>query len=197
MITTVFRNDEVNIKGQLTLTDSASFINQVVSWVVDMSLNDYSPVFYKPALVCAFLMEYTDIKDMDINEIYDNIIEYENFMLDTISLDGFNKMQYDSLLESINDEINFYKQKLIHSQNSAMDDMFNSFNELLNTLNDKAESINIKTVNRFLKELNPDELIKAYKKSGVGDKVRDDAIGKLAKENKDLKNEISARNVKA
>lgn len=187
MITTIFRNKEINVKKQLTLTESLSFINGVVGGVVDLEDGLYSVLLYEPALVFSFFSVYTDIEISDISEVevYDNLKECEDFIASVTSMDGFNREQYELLLLKINKQIEFERQRIIHKQNSAMDDMFESLNELLNTLNDKAESINIKTVNRFLKGLNPDELIKAYKKSGVGDKVRDDVIGKLAKENKD------------
>lgn len=163
MITTIFRNKEINVKKQLTLTESLSFINGVVGGVVDLEDGLYSVLLYEPALVFSFFSAYTDIEISDISEIevYDNLKEYEDFIASVISMDGFNREQYELLLLKINKQIEFERQRIIHKQNSAMDDMFESLNELLNTLNDKAKDIDVGKMNEVVKGLNTKDIIKA------------------------------------
>lgn len=161
MITTIFRNKEINVKKQLTLTESLSFINGVVGGVVDLEDGLYSVLLYEPALVFSFFSAYTDIEISDIIEVYDNLKEYEDFIASVISMDGFNREQYELLLLKINKQIEFERQRIIHKQNSAMDDMFESLNELLNTLNDKAKDIDVGKMNEVVKGLNTKDIIKA------------------------------------
>lgn len=161
MITTIFRNKEINVKKQLTLTESLSFINGVVGGVVDLEDGLYSVLLYEPALVFSFFSAYTDIEISDIIEVYDNLKEYEDFIASVTSMDGFNREQYELLLLKINKQIEFERQRIIHKQNSAMDDMFESLNELLNTLNDKAKDIDVGKMNEVVKGLNTKDIIKA------------------------------------
>ena len=163
MITTIFHNKEINVKKQLTLTESLSFINGVVGGVVDLEDGLYSVLLYEPALVFSFFSAYTDIEISDISEIevYDNLKEYEDFIASVTSMDGFNREQYELLLLKINKQIEFERQRIIHKQNSAMDDMFESLKELLNTLNDKAKDIDVGKMNEVVKGLNTKDIIKA------------------------------------
>jgi hypothetical protein len=73
--------------------------------------------------------------------------------------------------------------------------MFVAVNTLLSTLNDKAKDLDTKKLEKIFKKLNPEAILKAYQKSGIGEDIRDKAIQEQVQEIKDLKNQISARNV--
>jgi NADH:ubiquinone oxidoreductase subunit F (NADH-binding) len=195
MIKTTFRNKEVNVKEQLTLTESISFVKSVVNSVVDLEDGTYDPLFYDISLVGNFITTYTDILDIGIDDIYNNFEEFKMLKVAIFNKTVFNIDQYDKLVENIDKEIEFNKKQIIHKQNSAMDDMFVAVNTLLSTLNDKAKDLDTKKLEKIFKKLNPEAILKAYQKSGIGEDIRDKAIQEQVQEIKDLKNQISARNV--
>lgn len=198
MITTTFRDKEIKVKEKLTLTESISFIKSVVDNVVDTNEGTFEPLFFNVSLMSNILTMYTDTQDIDIDEVYDNYDEYETFFADILKYQSdFNSDQYQHLFACIHDEIEFKKQQIIHNQNSAMDEMFVAVNTFLTTLNEKAKEFDVKKLDKVIKKLNPQEILKAYQRSGIGDSARDKAIQDLAKENKELKNQIGARNVLA
>lgn len=198
MITTTFRDKEVNVKEQLTLTESLSFVKSVVNNVVDTEDGTFEPLFFDVSLMSNIITMYTDVKDTNIDEVYTNYLEYETFFNGILKYkDAFNSDQYQKLLVNIMDVIEFNKEQIIHNKKSAMDEAFTQLSTLLSTLNDKAKELDVKKLEKVFNKLNPNEILKAYQKSGIGDGVRDKAIQEQAQTIVDLKNQISARNVMA
>ncbi|MDF2588231.1 MAG: hypothetical protein K0S41_2072 [Anaerocolumna sp.] len=197
MIKTTFRDKEVNVKEQLTIVESLSFINSVADTVVDLEDNTFSPLFFDIALISNFIISYTDIEQPDLEDVYANLNEYQTFVENTCYADNFNRSQYNYVMDSINSTIEFNKQQIIHKQTSALDEIAVQLSNLLSTLNSKAQELDVKKLDKVIKKLNPEAILKAYQKSGIGDDVRDKAIEELRNENIKLKNDISARNVKA
>lgn len=188
------------IKKTLTFKESIQFIDGVIDSVFTQDEEgndiDYSPSALLPLLQSTFLEMYTDFEfseDFDKNfEFYSEIdVDYYT---NTQSVNG---IQLKGILKAIDEGIDFRKQKLINSQSKPVDEAFDMLATLLSTLNSKAQELDVKKLDKILKKLNPSEVMKAYQKSGIGEGVRDKAIQELSKENKDLKNDISARNVKA
>ena len=186
-----FRDKEVNVKENLTLTDAMVFTKLVVDNVFDET--EYVPIYRDLAITKSFLTMYTDITISDLDEIYNNMTEYKTFIDNIVTVDNFDYLQYDDIINNINELIEFKKEQIIHK--SAMDEAFGSLATLLSTLNEKAKELDTKKLDKLLKKLNPQELIKAYQKSGIGENFRDKAIQDLAKENKELRNKENARNV--
>lgn len=187
------------IKTQLTFAESMQFVNGVIDsvFVKDSDGNDidYSPASLQPLIQSTFAELYTNMEFVEDFET--NFAEYMTIDIEKYVEEGkVNADQYIGMIKAIEDGISFRKQQMLNNKKSASDEMFNEITTLLSTLNDKASQLDPKKLNKYLKKLNPNEIVKAYQKSNIPDGVRDKAIQELAKENKVLRNKDTARNVK-
>jgi hypothetical protein len=188
-------------KTQLTFAETLRIVEDAVSacFEMDDEGNDigFRPEIKDVSLQCAFYENYVDGK---LSEDFDEA--FATYM--AIDIDGiypnnkdFNYSQWIQICHAVSDGIEFRKQKMLNDKKSSMDEAFDSLNTLLTTLNEKAKELDTKKLEKIIKKLNPQELVKAYQKSELAEGVRDKAIQDLAKENKELRNQISARNVMA
>ena len=201
-------------KSELTFKEAYEFVNNVVDacFITKDGIDvDYTPLNKIPSIQANFCELYTDIEFLQTEDEEGKEIEgsfeknFSTYMNVEINANGLvtsdgsllNYFQFKGLLEAIDEQIEFRKQKLIHNQKSSMDEMFEKATELLEVLNVKAQELDTKKLEKIFKKLNPNEVVKAYQKSNIGDGIRDKAIEDLKKENIELKNQISARNVKA
>lgn len=186
------------IKTKLTFAESMSFVNGCVDtcFTQDEEGNDidYSAICKIPAIKSAFVEYFTD---HEFGEDFDDNYEFYMEVKPSAYLSNDSLTVYEQLLTVIDEQIEFRKQKMIYSQRSAMDEMLNQVSTLLSTLNSKAEQLDIKKLDKMISKLTPNAVVKAYQKSNIGDVVRDKAIQDLSKENKELKNKVTARNVLA
>lgn len=188
------------IKNQLTFAESMQFVDGIIDSCFVKSEEtgediDYSPASLQPLIQSSFVEFYTDYEFVD--DFDKNFAEYMQVDIDNVVKNkGINKTQLDGMLKAIIDGIEFRKQKLLDSQ-SKQSEMYSAITNLISTLNSKAEQIDVKKLDKYFKKLNPNELLRAYQKSGIGNDLRDKTIQDLANENKELRNEVSARNVKA
>jgi len=126
------------------------------------------------------------------------VLIYDAFMQDGI---------YEKLLELLPDAYDFdnmidrriseKREYIKENRKNSMDEVLDGVSTLLSTLNSKASELDVKKLDKVIKKLNPQEIMKVYKNSGIGNDIRDKAIQDQAKEIKELKNQISARNVMA
>jgi len=191
------------IKDQLTFAESINFVDSIVDscFEKDELGNDvgYSPSSLQPLIQSTFVEYYTDyefVEDFDTNfAVYMSVKINES--LSATNGKFINMTQLNGMFKAINDGIEFRKQQMLNNKKSAMDEAFESLSTLLSTLNTKAEKLDPKKLNKIINNLTPESILKAYQKSNIGDDVRNNAIETLVKENKELKNQISARNVLA
>lgn len=196
------KKNDVRIKKEFTLSEKIGIINIVVDsyFTEDDDTGEvlYTPYYKEIGLVTAFGIYALEGVTFDEDEsIYDSIIKdseddfgdslYKRYLL---WLEDVNV-----ILDDIKDMVDFRKAKLLQPK-SELDDMFKAINQVLETANSKLAELDIKGIEKIVKKLNVKELMKAYQSSGIGDGIRDAEIAKLAKENKELKNQITARNIK-
>lgn len=186
------------IKTQLTFDETLRFVDRVVDNVFIQDETgkdvDYSPASLYPLIQATFATYYTDMEfTEDFNKNYEEYMAID--INSTWSRGGTTgEQQFRSILDAINQSIDFRKQKLLDAQ-SKQGEMYTALTTLLSTLNTKASEIDVKNIDKYLKKLNVKEIIKEYQKSNIGNNTRDKAIQDLVKENKQLKNKESARNV--
>jgi hypothetical protein len=123
-----FRNKEVNIKERLSMVEANGFVSMVSNNVADVEENIYSPIFYDTALAMACITYYTDLKLPDIDEIYNNLEEYQELILPTASM-KFDNIQYFKLIDLIDKKIEFNKQIII--QNNSNNEVTKLVTDLL------------------------------------------------------------------
>lgn len=193
--------NNVKIKKNLSLSEKISIINLVVDSYftenVETKEIEYTPWYKEIGLVSAFGIYVLEGVTFDEDEsIYDLIIEdHTNAYEDNLYRRYLLWLEdIEDILNDIEDVVEFRKAKLLQPK-SELDEMFKSLNKVLETLNSKATELDVKNIEKLAKKLNVKELMKAYQSSGIGDGIRDAEIAKLAKENKELKNQITARNV--
>lgn len=182
-------------KTQLTFDEMACVVRDAVDacFKVDDDGNDieFRPELKDVSLQCSFYENYIGLPLRgDFDEAF------ATYMAVDIDDCIFNKSQWYAIRNSINEKIEFRKQQMLNNKKSASDEMYSMITTLLATLNEKAEKLDPKKFEKVLNKLNPNEIVKAYQKSNIGDGVRDKTIQEQAKEIQNLKNEISARNVK-
>lgn len=181
-------------KTQVTFAKMLEIVNDAVDACFDTDENgidtDFRPECKKVSLQCAFCENYLQL---ELSEDFDEA--FATYMAVGIDDYNINKDQWYSIIHAVNDKIEFRKQKLLNSQPKPVDEMYLAITTLLSTLNSKASELDVKKLDKVIKKLNPQEVMKAYKNSGIGNDIRDKAIHEQAQEIIDLKNQISARNV--
>lgn len=210
------KKNDVRIKKQLSLSEKVAIINITADsyFTVNDKTNEvlYTPYYKEIGLITAFGMRALEGVTFDEDEdIYSAIIN-DYTQLGEVSLYDMYLSWLDDnkdLLIDVKDVVEFKKAKLLQST-SESEEVFRSINEIsysvnkvanlinqvLETANSKLAELDVKILEKIAKKLNVKELVKAYQSSGIGDGIRDAEIAKLAKENKELKNQITARNIK-
>lgn len=186
---------------KLTFKQFNEFVGYVVNecFAQDEDGNDigYYPEFKELSIsemVAKFYFDFTPTEDLEKDyEYYLDMME--KFTNEDLSKEGFEIIQYYNIIDAIEEKIEFRKAKIISNSKSEFSEIASRFNIILDTINSKLKDIDPKKLEKFIGKLNPDELVKAYNRSGTGNKVRDDAISQLVSENKELKNQINAKNV--
>lgn len=189
-----FKGNDIEVKERLSLAESLTFVDSVVSNVVSVEEKTYTPLFLELSIHSNFITYFTNLEVPHLEELHADSKDYIDLIERVRDSQLFDGTAYDKLITAIDDEIYTKRQMLIHK--NSFDDVAESLNTLLSTLNEKAKELDMKKLEKLFKKLNPQEILKAYQKSGIGEGERDKAIQELAKENIALKNEISARNVK-
>lgn len=133
----------------------------------------------------AIIGAYTNIDTTDRKLVYDTFME--NNLFDTLLENIADAHNFNYMLRR---QINAKREYIKNNQKSSADEVLESLNILLSTLNDKAKELDVKKLDKMLKKLTPQEVVKAYQKSGIGNDVRDKTI-------QELRNQISSKNVKA
>lgn len=187
-------------KTQLTFAETLRIVTDAVDacFVTDENGKDvdYMPECKDVSLQCAFYENYAD------GTLSDNFEEafntYMSVDIDELHINGhsFNYGQWVSICKSVNEKIEYRKQRLLDSK-SAQSEMYTALNTLLSTLNSKAKELDVKKLEKVINKLNPKAVMKAYQDSNIGDGLRDKTIQEQSKIINDLKNQISSRNVKA
>jgi hypothetical protein len=185
-------NEKDDIVNYIT-TVLFSHINTETKRIDEINVYQEPDLFLDELMVATSIIgAYTNIDMSDRTLVFDTFMEYD---------------LYEKLIELIDDAYNF--NDLLHSQikakrefirdsrKTSMDEVLESLTGLVNTLNSKAQELDVKKLEKVIKKLNPEAILKAYQKSGIGEDLRDKAIQKQAQEIIDLKNQISARNVMA
>lgn len=160
------------IKGQLSFNEVINIVNDAVDacFKVDENGNDvdFRPECKKPCLQCSFFQTYTDMEFVeDFAENFDKYMALDINDLLTSTNIYFNKKQWDDLVQAVDEKVEFRKQKLINSQPKPVDEAFDMLTTLLTTLNNKAQEIDVKKIEKQLKKFNVNEVVKAYQKNNI------------------------------
>lgn len=199
------KKNDVRIKKEFSLSEKIGIINIAVDsyFTEDDGTGEvlYTPYYKEIGLVTAFGIYALEGVIFDEDEsIYEAITSDIDDPCDSLNFSlrshYFRWLEsIEDILDDIKDMVEFRKAKLLQPK-SELEEMFKAINQVLETTNSKLGELDIKGIEKIAKKLNVKELVKAYQNSGIGDGIRDAEIAKLAKENKELKNEITARNVK-
>lgn len=182
-------------KIMLTYEETLRFISYVVGYVFEQDEETQLDIEYRPYL-----------KQIAISDMYNYLYlgkdlesisneDYEQFLCMGIGID-VNEKQWDFMMDTIDEEIEIRKAKLLQPK-SELEDMFRTINTVLETANSKLAELDIKGIEKIFKKLNIKELLKEYQKSGIGEDVRDKTIAQLSKELKEAKNNIASLTLKA
>lgn len=183
-------------KKFLSLGEMTEVVNNAVDicFIKDDEGNDvdYVPEYKEVSLNAAFCEKYLGLElSEDFDEAYNVYMNVDIYGY----LDEINKDQWRSIEIAISNKVEFRKAKLLQPK-SELDDMFKTFNNLLETANSKLAELDVKTFEKIAKKLNVKELVKAYQTSGIGEGVRDETIAQLSKELKETKNKLATATLK-
>jgi len=158
---------------------------------------EFTPYYREIAQVHAFAEFFLDGVEFEENDdIYESVISDDELKEKYQECSSLNNC-FLNILSDVYEMVNFKKEQIIHSKKSSMDEIFDMVSNLLSTLNDKAKEIDTKKLEKILKKLNAQEILKKYQESGIGNDLRDKTIHEQSKEIKELKNKLGAVNVLA
>ena len=191
---------------KLTFKEFDTFISYVVNECFMRDEESGKDIAYYPQFKDLSILEkiaeyhYDYVSSGDLEKDYDyyldNILPKFDILLET-SDDTVVKKQHEQIIKTIDERIEFRKSQMLNNSKSEISVIADKIVETIGIINSKLAVIDEKKLNKFLNKLNVDEIVKAYNRVGSGNKTRDNAISELAKENIELKNQISAKNVVA
>jgi len=158
MIKLTFKGKEIEVKERLTLEESRRFVNCVKG---EVTFDIYSPLSRKLSVATNFMRLYTNIEEVGEEEFYQELTEYENFIETVKRNELFNKDQFENILCATYEEIEFEKEKLLHT--SKLDELLETVNDILIDIHDKLDFEMIMKVAQKLSNMgniNQGEMIK-------------------------------------
>jgi hypothetical protein len=119
MITTTFRDKEVNVKERLSLGEATGFTDYVIRNVTDIDELTYSPLFYDVATIQAFFLYYIDgVERPSIQEVDEHFDEYEKFMDEIFANAWFKSDKYNNMIDDVDRMIRLNKDIIIQKQSN-------------------------------------------------------------------------------
>jgi len=127
----------------LNLVDYSTFIKTVVDFVIGCDEKN-GDILYSPELLFPTIQYCTAVYYDDFEETGDEDADYETY----ITAKRPTTAQYESMIKAIEEKIEFEKNKLIFKKQDSL-------TELLVTVNDKIGEIDMKAVNKSIKQFLP------------------------------------------
>lgn len=144
---------EVDVKEFLTITEMCQFIEETIDGCfIDVAIDDtyitkYAPYYKDIYIVKNILKFYTNIKEIESIERLEKI-SYTSKIIERIQ-DVINMEQFETILSSINDGIEFRKQQLLNKQSSKLDSVFDGLNQIFKTIDKKIEGLDVSNMAEF------------------------------------------------
>lgn len=166
---------EFNFLTDLSASKKMDFVNSVVGYVVTNS--DYNFVIKDIIFDFEIIHKFTNFNISDIKEADDTLGAIEELLNTTniveIVKENMVSGLYDELVKAVNLDIQ-YKTGIRNN------DILNSVERILDTIEEKVKDINTKGLDEFVKvfngvsgELTPDKLLEAFAKSDMYKPVND------------------------
>jgi len=127
----------------LNLVDYSTFIKTVVDYVIGYDKTN-GDILYSPELLFPTIQYCTATYYDDFEETGDENADYEAY----ITAKRPTTAQYESMIKAIEEKIEFEKNKLIFRKQDSL-------TELLGTVNKKVDEIDMKAVNKSIKQFLP------------------------------------------
>jgi hypothetical protein len=121
---------EIIVKESISFGDYCAFVQDVVDNVFIDST--YMPYVRDIAICRAILTYFTNVKsEINIDKLYS--LSINQYFMDSIK-NEINQEQYISLINSIDEMIEFKKQEMLANKPNPLDGLFNSLQELLDKI---------------------------------------------------------------
>jgi len=127
----------------LNLVDYGTFIKTVVKYVIGYDETN-GDILYTPELLFPTIQYCTAVYYDDFEETGDENADYETY----ITAKRPTTAQYESMIKTIEEKIEFEKNKLIFKKQDSL-------TELLGTVNKKMDEVDMKAVNKSIKQFLP------------------------------------------